>query len=162
MIANVTTLIFYWGNRILQAKNNSPREFLVKELHFDKQQKDIFFKLAKEHNEASKPLRKQIKEAKHNFFNLLKDPNASDSTINVTAHMVSVSIESLDKLTFDHFKKVRAICTKEQKPKFDEIIHKMVNAVTNQEPSGSNPMKNLPNFNNENQHPDGPPPTPMN
>ena len=40
-----------------------------------------------------------------------------------------MSIQALDIITFEHFRKVRAICTEEQKPQFDELIQKMVNVV---------------------------------
>jgi len=76
-------------------------------------------------------VRKQIKIDKENLFQLLKTDQIVDSVKNNAALKVSLSIQSLDILTFDHFKKVRALCTEEQKPEFNQLIQKMVNSVNN-------------------------------
>ena len=129
IIANLATLIFFWLGHIRNQRDNSPKEFLAKKLNFSDNQKNTYFKLAEEHNEAAKIIRDQIKFDKENLFKLLKSDTVNDSVRNNAAAQVSSSIQSLDILTFEHFKKVRAICTKEQKQKFDEIIQKMVNSV---------------------------------
>ena len=129
IIANIATLAFFWIGHFKNQKENSPKEFLSKNLNFSKSQKNAYFKLAKEHNESAKTIRDQIKNDKESLFQLLKSDTINDSVRNDKALKVSMSIQSLDILTFEHFKKVRAICTEEQKPKFDELIQKMVSAV---------------------------------
>ena len=59
----------------------------------------------------------------------MKSEIINDSVRTSAAVQVSKSIQSLDILTFEHFKKVRAICTSAQKSQFDELIQKMVNSV---------------------------------
>ena len=129
IIANLATLIFFWLGHIRNQRDNSPKEFLAKKLNFSDNQKNTYFKLAEEHNEAAKIIRDQIKFDKENLFKLLKSEIINDSVKTSAAVQVSKSIQSLDILTFEHFKKVRAICTSAQKPKFDELIQKMVNSV---------------------------------
>ena len=129
IIANVATLVFFWVGHFRNQKNNSPKEFLANKLNFSDSQRNTYFNLAKEHNESAKAIRKEIKLNKETFFNLLKSDNVSDSVTNKAALQVSLSIQSLDILTFEHFKKVRAICTPVQKTIFDELIQKMVNSV---------------------------------
>lgn len=129
IIGNIATLIFFWVGHFRNQKMNSPREFLAKKLNFSDNQKSIYFNLAKEHNQSANKIRTQIKIDKDNFFKLLQSDQISDSVRNNEALKVSISIQSLDILTFEHFKKVRAICSEEQKPKFDELIQKMVNSV---------------------------------
>lgn len=129
IIANIATLTFFWIGHVKNQKENSPKEFLSKKLNFSESQKNAYFKLAKEHNESAKTIRDQIKIDKENLFQLLKSDTINDSVRNSSAMKVSLSIQSLDILTFEHFRKVRAICTEEQKPIFDELIQKMVNAV---------------------------------
>ena len=101
-------------------RDNSPKEFLAKSLHFSEAQKNAYFELAKNHNENANKIREQIKIDKENLFQLLKTDQIVDSVKNNAALKVSLSIQSLDILTFDHFKKVRALCTEEQKPKFGD------------------------------------------
>ena len=129
IIANIATLLYFWVGHFRNQKMNSPREFLAKKLNFSDNQKSIYFNLAKEHNQSANKIRAQIKIDKDNFFKLLQSDQISDSVRNNEALKVSLSIQSLDILTFEHFKKVRAICSEEQKLKFDELIQKMVNSV---------------------------------
>jgi Spy/CpxP family protein refolding chaperone len=129
VVANITTLAFFWIGHFKNQKENSPKEFLSKNLNFSKSQKNAYFILAKEHNESAKIIREQIKNDKESLFQLLKSDTINDSVRNDKALKVSMSIQALDILTFEHFRKVRAICTEEQKPKFDELMQKMVNAV---------------------------------
>ena len=129
--ANVATLVFFWVGHLKNERANSPKEFLATKLNFSGSQRDAYFELAKEHNEAAKIIREQVKIDKDNFFQLLKSDTIIDSARNNAAGRVSMSIQSLDILTFEHFKKVRTLCTAAQKPKFDELIQKMVNSVNN-------------------------------
>lgn len=129
MVANIGTLSFYWANHFKMRRDNSPREFLAKELNFTENQKRAYFDLAEEHNQQAKKIRSLIKTNKEAFFQLLKTDKIIDSTRDNAALQVSLSIQSLDILTFEHFKKVRALCTEEQKKEFDELIQKMFNAV---------------------------------
>lgn len=129
IMANIATLAFFWIGHFKNQKENSPKEFLSKNLNFSKSQKNAYFKLAKEHNESAKIIRDQIKIDKESLFQLLKSDTINDSIRNDKALKVSMSIQSLDILTFEHFRKVRALCNEEQKSKFDELIQKMVSAV---------------------------------
>ena len=129
IIANIATLAFFWIGHFKNQKENSPKEFLSKNLNFSKSQKNAYFILAKEHNESAKIIRDQIKNDKESLFQLLKSDTFNDSVRNDKALKVSMSIQALDILTFEHFRKVRAICTEEQKPQFDDLIQKMVSAV---------------------------------
>jgi predicted transcriptional regulator len=131
ILANIATLTFFWIGHLKNQRDNSPKNFLAKSLHFSESQKNAYFELAKNHNENANKIREQIKIDKENLFQLLKTEQIVDTIKNNAALKVSLSIQSLDILTFDHFKKVRALCTEEQKPKFDELIQKMVMSVNN-------------------------------
>ncbi len=131
ILANIATLTFFWIGHLKNQRNHSPKEFLAKSLHFSETQKNAYFELAKDHNESANKIREQIKFNKEELFQLLKSEKIDDSIKKNAALKISISIQALDMLTFEHFKKVRALCTEEQKPKFDELIQKMVNSVNN-------------------------------
>jgi protein CpxP len=141
ILANIATLTFFWIGHLINQRNNSPKEFLAKKLNFNSNQKNAYFKLAKEHNESAQTIREQIKLEKETLFQLLKSENINDSIRNEMAFRVSKSIKSLDILTFEHFRKVRTICNEEQKPKFDAIIQKMVTAVNQSQNRPQTPIK---------------------
>lgn len=131
IVGNIASLIYYWLGNFRIPSDKSPMEYLATQLKFSESQKNQYFNLAREHNESAKPIREQIKNDKELFFDLLKSDVTIDTVRNSAALKVSLSIQSLDILTFEHFKKVRALCTDEQKQKFDELIHKMINSVNN-------------------------------
>ena len=141
ILANIATLTFFWIGHFKYKRDHSPKEFLAKNLQFSEAQKNAYFELAKNHNESAKKIRAQIKIDKENFFSLLKNEQIVDSVKNNAALKASLSIQSLDILTFDHFKKVRELCTEEQKPKFDDLIQKMVNSVNNPQKGPQAPIK---------------------
>ncbi len=141
IILNLGTIIFYWAGYFRNQLMNDPKEFLAKSLHFSAQQKKAYFILAKEHNESANQLREEIKKRKELLFQLLQSDQVSDSARNTASLSVSQSIQSLDILTFEHFKKVRTLCTKEQKITFDKLIHKMVNSVNQSQKSTQPPIK---------------------
>lgn len=132
VLANLVTLVIFWAGRLHQMKAGTPKEFLAAKLNFDENQKMQYFDLAKEHHENAQIIRAKIKESKEEFFDLLKQPNVSDSTEKAAARKVSLNLEELDRYTLDHFKKVRALCNPEQKKLFDEIIHQITGAVSDQ------------------------------
>jgi len=129
IVANVASLIHFWAENFRNQRDHSPMEYLATQLKFTESQRDAYFNMASEHNESARPIRKQIKKDKEFFFDLLKSDTIIDSVRNNAALKISLSIQSLDILTFEHFKNVRALCTEEQKVKFDELIQNMVNSV---------------------------------
>jgi len=131
ILANLATLTFFWIGHLKNQRNHSPKEFLAKSLHFSETQKNAYFELTKDHNESANKIREQIKINKEELFQLLKSEKIDDSIKKNAALKISISIQALDILTFDHFKKVRALCTEEQKPEFNQLIQKMVNSVNN-------------------------------
>ena len=133
IILNLGTIIFYWAGYFRNQFMNDPREFLSNRLNFTDQQKKEYFILAREHNQNAINLREEIKKRKENLFHLLKSDHVSDSARNDAASKVSQSIQLLDISTFEHFRKVRAMCTEVQKPKFDDLLEQMFNSVSSQQ-----------------------------
>jgi Spy/CpxP family protein refolding chaperone len=141
VLANVVTLVIYWGGHIRQMREGTSKEFLASQLKFDENQKKQYFDLAQDHHENAQKIREKIKISKDAFFDLLKEPNISDSTKRAAAKNVSLNIEELDLYTFDHFKKVLDLCNPEQKKLFDTILHQITGAVSDQNRPSPPPPK---------------------
>jgi hypothetical protein len=133
VLANLLTIGFYWAGRIHLMNEGSPKDFLASQLNFDENQKKQYFDLAKEHHENAQKIREKIKVSKDAFFDLLQKENISDSTKTAAARVVSLHLEELDLYTLEHFKKVRALCNREQKEIFVSVIHQITGVVS--EPS---------------------------
>lgn len=141
IIANIGTLVFYWVGHFKMQNDNAPKEFLARKLNFTGHQKQLYFDLAMEHNQNARKIRAQIKADKDAFFKLLQSDTIIDSARDNAALHISLSLQALDILTFEHFKKVRALCTQAQKPKFDALLQKMVNSVNNPQQGPPAPIK---------------------
>lgn len=134
LIANAVTITMFWVGKPKQPvqPKNQPKDFLIAELKLDTKQQEQFLVLVKEHREAVEQLRAKVKEAKNNFFDLLKQKQVTDSVKKTAAAAVSTITEQIDLLTLNHFQKVRELCNPEQQKKFDEIIHQVTSMMGQQ------------------------------
>lgn len=84
------------------------------------------YKLLKEEQWTSiKPMFDAMRKAKDSLFRLLSDPSVNDSVINKASDAIAQRQKALDLQTFNHFKKVRALCTPEQRAKYDSMVQRM-------------------------------------
>ena len=138
LIANAATLTVFWVKKPKPPPphQESPAEFLAQELNLGADQKEKLHTLINEHRHAAEVLRVKLREAKDQFFDLLKQPGVTDSSKNAAAQTASRITEQLDLLTFDHFLKVRALCDPAQQKRFDEIIHQVTSMMAPPRPMG--------------------------
>ena len=138
LIANATSIAMFWlGNKKQQPtvqNDGTPATFLINALTLNTQQQQQLEVFRQEHKDAVEPLREQLKVAKKKLFNLLKQTIVTDSAKQIATKNISAITQQIDVVTFDHFKKARAICTPEQQKKFDEIIEEVTNIITNPRP----------------------------
>lgn len=153
IILNITTLtVFWWTKKENQQEERPPQggaiAFLVKELKLDSIQQQQLLAFRDEHRLVTRETRKKNREAKEVFFSLLEKEGISEVEINEAATLSAKYDAELAKITFDHFKKIRSICTSEQQKKFDEVIHEVLRMLAG--PQGPQPPRD--------GHPSGPPP----
>ena len=76
LVANAGTILFFWINRPerMQGAKGSPREFLVHQLELDSSQLDAFQELIEAHQASARSLKNEIRSAKENLFQLLRQP----------------------------------------------------------------------------------------
>jgi Spy/CpxP family protein refolding chaperone len=99
---------------------------MAKELNMTDQQQKDFKQLRDDHFKNIRPQMDSLRAAKTAFFSLIKDPNSNDSTVDAYDQKVLEQQSRLDKMTFDHFRRVRNLFTAEQQPKFDSFVQKMM------------------------------------
>jgi len=109
-----------------QGGRREPYEMMVKELGMTEQQQKDYKQMKEEHMKNVKPLFDSVRAAKSAFFALTKDSNANDSMITFYSLRVAEKQVELDRVTFDHFRRVRKLFTAEQQPKFDTFMQKMM------------------------------------
>lgn len=138
LLTNIITLSFIWfKEKPNKPQNNTSREkrmgqFMVNELKLDKDQEALYWKMRDTLLSQQRGVMDSMRTAKRNFFNLLKEPSslATDSLLTVRGQEINVLQRKLDLITFQHFQRVRSLCTPEQLQKFDTVIAEIVNRMT--------------------------------
>jgi len=127
LLLNIAMVVY-----IIKQRNHSgpsrgnPMEMMDKELNMSEQQKAEVKKLRDEHFESIHPLFDSIRAAKVAYFGLIKDPNVNDSLLNVYNTRMNDLQSKINKLTFDHFRSVKAVLSEEQQRKYDDFVQKMM------------------------------------
>ncbi|MEY4738699.1 MAG: hypothetical protein RLZZ05_83 [Bacteroidota bacterium] len=127
LVANAVTILFFWINRPerMQGPKGSPREFLVNALELDSSQLDAFQALIEKHQASARPLKKEIRTAKENLFQLLKQPVIPGPEKMKAVQAITLNIQALELLNLDHFQQLRALCNEKQKKKFDGLLDQL-------------------------------------
>ena len=120
------------------------QEMLKEELGFSSEQVEKFLKLRENHHEKAKILNDELMLVKREMF---EEAMYGDKTI-ISDSLLNLSLEKqsqLELLAFQHFLKLKKICTPEQQKRLFEIVHRLlVKAQQGGPPRG--------------EIPDGPPP----
>ncbi len=103
-----------------------PFEVMAKELKMSAEQKKSHQQFRDDFFKTVKPLWDSVRSAKSAFFELVKDSAVNDSVLNVHNKRISDIQLSVDKITFEHFRRVRALYSGEQQIKYDELVQKMM------------------------------------
>lgn len=135
LFINIATIAGIWkfidprNLRMMPPPPPGPKEFIISKLGLDETQQKIFEELRTEHFEQMSGLQEQIRAEKDAMYDLLKSPNPDTTQTYVHIAKIMQSEERLERITFEHFRKVRAICNEEQQQHFDAIIDRVMRMV---------------------------------
>jgi Spy/CpxP family protein refolding chaperone len=139
LLTNIATLSIYWLKKPNHddgpGRNPGEREkrmgqFMVDQMKFDAAQEAAYWKMRDSMMSIQKPVMDSIRSSKKRFFDLLNQPDASDSVLIIRSNEIADLQKKLDIATFRHFQKVRSICRPDQLQKFDTVIKEIVNRMT--------------------------------
>lgn len=97
-----------------------PGGFLIHELGLNESQQKDFAKLRDEHQAGMRSAHEVIKKNKDELIKLMGTGDSVKAS--QLADNIAAGQKQIEMITFEHFKKVRALCDDSQKKKFDEII----------------------------------------
>jgi protein CpxP len=138
ILLNIGTLAFLWVQKTgihHPPHQGGPFEFLSHELGLSEQQREQYSHLRDEHHHAVEELQEKGREMRHHFFELLKQENNS-TMVDQLAADIAGNQKQIELITFEHFQKVRSICTPEQQKKFDEVIQEALRMMAPKPPEG--------------------------
>jgi Spy/CpxP family protein refolding chaperone len=114
--------------------HDGPAAKIKTDLGFTDDQMSRFEELKTEHQKAMRELHEQGRVLRDTYFDLLKADSADVSTKSGIEKRIGENQEAIEKITFDHFQKVRELCTAEQKVKFDRVIGNILRGMRHHGP----------------------------
>ena len=119
---------FFLFNYMGKSNDNKPqdpqrnRDFIVKELGFNKTQLEQFREHSEDHHETMMQLSEEIRNLKDNLFDKLTDDSMNDATLDSISSLICEIEKQKDKEVFTHFKMIQDLCNDKQKEKFKIIL----------------------------------------
>ena len=129
LVVNFVLLIFIWKGKKEEPKRptgNGAFETMAKELNMTDQQRTNYKKLRDEHFARVRPLFDSIRQYRTSFFRMVRDTASNDDSVDAYSKRVAEIQAMIDKMTFEHFKKVRTLFSGDQQKQFDDYMQKMM------------------------------------
>ncbi|WP_157359740.1 hypothetical protein [Algoriphagus mannitolivorans] len=114
------------------------KDEIARELGFSEEQKSQFEIMAKAHRENITSLEKIERTLISNYFDQLSQENPEEKKIKLMEEIQAINREKIE-VTFSHFEELKGLCAPEQLEKFEEVIAKILPAITNSGPAGPPP-----------------------
>lgn len=139
MIMNVVLLINGFHKQVpppapLPNRPHGPAHLIIEELKLNKEQEKKFHELKDEHRSIMRQLDNEGREIRHAYFELLKTDSVNETKKQEIEILISENQKLIEQATFNHFKKLRAICDDTQKKNFDASIQDILRGMKMQPP----------------------------
>jgi hypothetical protein len=127
LLTNVAVLVYFLGQKKKEKPPvwNGVAEMLQNEVGFNEEQTAKYKEMKGKQREKVRPMYDDMRKAKDSLFRLLSFPETSDSVLNKMADEIAQKQKAIDLETFNHFKRVRVLCTPDQLPKYDTMVLQM-------------------------------------
>jgi protein CpxP len=109
-----------------------PDKVIIERLKLNPGQIETFEGLKQEHRSGINQLNEASKQLYQEYFALLKTDTADMAATQVLEQRLAAVQTQKDSFTFNHFIKLRALCTEEQKPLFDDFVDELGEMLTRQ------------------------------
>ncbi|MFM7221827.1 MAG: hypothetical protein ACKO03_00165 [Bacteroidota bacterium] len=130
LISNVVMAFFLFGDEIKGGSKKGKGEDMAmkvyREIGLDSDQVKVFLSSKEEYFKQMRPVWGEIKKLKDSLYQQM-EMNSSDSIVNGLLNSITERNRYADSFTYDHFSKLRVLCTPDQQARFDTIIPKLIN-----------------------------------
>ena len=128
LLTNVAVLVYFLGQKKTEKPPawNGVSEMLQKEVGFNEEQTAKYKEMKEKQRGKIRPMYDEMRKVKDSLFRLLSYPETNDSVLNRMADVIAQKQKAIDIETFNHFKRVRLLCTPDQLPKYDTMVLQMV------------------------------------
>lgn len=132
LLTNIAVLAYFLGPRNntkpeqIERSRGTVTEMLQKDVGFNEDQTAKYKELKERQKERIKPMYDNMRKAKDSLFRLLSYPDTPDSLLSKAADVIAQKQKELDIETFNHFKRVRVLCTPDQLPEYDSMVLRLL------------------------------------
>lgn len=162
IVNTVTIAMFWWQHKkkpeLPAGGGGLAAEFVIKALALDSNQQQAYQQLREEHQQQMRAIKERSRIQKEAFLDLFTKDSVTDEVRNAAIDANAAIEKEIAQATYQHFRKLRALCNAQQKEKFNEIIGQVLRMMS-PPPGGRRP-------DNRGPRPGGPgpgemPPPPM-
>lgn len=135
LLINIAVLGYFLWLRKKPAKVVAEKErfsmvdMMQKVIGFDSNQMVQYKQFREKQRETIRPMFDDMRKSKDSLFRMLSNPGISDSAVKNAADIIALKQRAIDLQSFSYFKKVRALCTPEQQPKYDSLVLNMISKM---------------------------------
>lgn len=133
LVANIALVYFFLikkdcpkGDKQRPDKKTIISHYLKTEIGFDTVQLKQYDTMSDRHKENMKKMMDNLRSPKEKQFKDLAAANFSDSALDAVATQSAATQKIIELQMFNHLKKIRALCTPAQLPKFDSTFGKVL------------------------------------
>jgi hypothetical protein len=166
LLCNIGLVLTLWLKPGMQkgGPGETPRDFVIRNLHFTDDQIKQYDLLIKDHRQAMDRLRHEAMDYRKDLFGNLKS-ESNNANADSLAGLIAGTQKQIELVTWNHFAQVRKICTDAQKTEFDNIIGDVIKKMNGHGPPPRDRLGNPPPQEGDDNRPppsgpDGPPPPP--
>ena len=146
LLTNIAMLVYlFWGkegsNGARKPKGKGIEDQLKTEVGFSDTQLATYKKMREEHWKTAKPMFEAMQHSKDSMFALRREETVPDSTVQAAGASVARQQQAIDVKAFHYFKRLRALCTPDQLPKYDSLIKKVIARKGKPDPNKTNDEK---------------------
>lgn len=134
LLTNVGMLWYFTREEKIEEKPMSRTERMAnmvqKELGFSEDQKQQYIALRLKRDSLLAPLNADLRAAKLEMINLLKQDNVPDSVVLSVAQKIAAKQVPIETEFYKHFIRIKAMCQPQQYNAFDSLLNRMVRRNT--------------------------------
>jgi protein CpxP len=148
IVVNIVMIAMFWWqhkNRPEQPAGGrgNAAEFVIKALALDSNQQQAYQQLREEHQQQMRAIKERSREQKEAYLDLFTKDSVTDEVKNAAIDANAAIEKETALVTYQHFRKLRALCNAQQKEKFNEIIGQVLRMMS-PPPGGRRPDKHGP------------------
>lgn len=131
LISNVFLLtMFIIGPKGHQPPNR-PKLIIIEKLGFDQNQINAYDKLIAEHRSSIRKHETSLNKAKETLY---KQLNVSEHNNDSIYAIIASEHQKIEEINFSHFEDIKALCKKEQMPKFESLTKELADLFDKRPP----------------------------